>query len=279
MKKQLIVNADDYGRTPGVTRGIIKAYKEGIVTSTTVMMNMPGVEEAVALADKGLGMGVHLVFTSWKPLLPPDEVRSLVDERGYFLSQEAIASNPRQIDLSELKKELKAQIERLKDLGREPDHLDCHHFVYMHPTFFAVYLELAEEHRLPVRLPFPPKKEIRRVLTSFSIISGLPLSLLHDMVDRDIELARTKRVAHPDYFIASFYGETATLESLLRIIEGLQEGVTEMLTHPGFADEELLAQSTYALPREVELELLCDPRVKERIKELGIELVDFSVLR
>jgi len=289
MSKQLIVNADDYGRTEGVTRGITRAHREGIVTSTTVMMNMPNVEEALGLADDypDLGTGVHLVFTAWRPLLPstelrtgpPAEVPSLVDEDGHFHSQEAILSNPGRIDPDELKAELRAQIERFRSFGRQPDHLDCHHFVHIYPPFFAVYVELAEEYGLPVRLPFPPEEEWDEAAATVSIAQGLPPALLREIARQDIGLVQAKGIPHPDRFIRSFYGEGAlALENLLSILDGLSEGISELMTHPGLSDEKLLAKSTYAKERERELELLCHPRVRERIGELGIELVNFGVL-
>jgi predicted glycoside hydrolase/deacetylase ChbG (UPF0249 family) len=281
MSKQLIVNADDYGKTEGVTRGIIQAHREGIVTSTTAMMNMSNVEDALKLADDcpDLGMGVHLVFTAWRPILPPAEVPSLVDEAGYFHSQEAILPHPGRIDTDELKAELRTQIESLRTLGREPDHLDCHHFTHIYPPFFAVYVELAEEYGLPVRLPFPPEEEWGEAAASASMTQGLPADLIREIARQDIGLVRAKGIPHPDHFVQSFSGETTTLESLLAILKGLPEGISEMMTHPGFADEELLARSTYAKERERELELLCHPRVKERIGELGIELVNFGALK
>jgi predicted glycoside hydrolase/deacetylase ChbG (UPF0249 family) len=281
MSKQLIVNADDYGKTEGVTQGIIQAHREGIVTSTTVMMNMPNVEEALGLADDcpDLGMGVHLVFTAWRPLLPPAEVPSLVDEAGHFHSQEAILSHPGRIDTDELKAELSAQIESLRALGREPDHLDCHHFIHVYSPFFAVYVELAEEYGLPVRLPFPPEEEWDEAAASVSMVQGLPPELLREIARQDIGLVQAKGIPHPDHFVQSFSGEALTLENLLGILEELPEGVSELMTHPGLVDEKLLAKSTYAIERERELALLCHPRVEERIGELGIELVNFSVLK
>jgi predicted glycoside hydrolase/deacetylase ChbG (UPF0249 family) len=281
MSKQLIVNADDYGKTEGVTRGIIQAHYEGIVTSTTVMMNMPNVEEALRLADDcpDLGMGVHLVFTAWRPLLPTTEVASLVDEAGYFHSQEAILSNLNRIDTDELKTELRTQIESLRASGREPDHLDFHHFIHIYPPFFAVYVELAAEYGLPVRLPFPPEEEWDEAAASVSMVQGLPADLLRDIVRQDIGLVQAKGISHPDRFVQSFHGEALTLENLLGILEGLPEGISELITHPGLANEKLLAKSTDSKEREAEIELLCHPQVKERIGELGIELVNFGVLK
>lgn len=281
MSKQLIVNADDYGRTEGVTQGIIRAHREGIVTSTTVMMNMPQVEDALGLAGDypDLGIGVHLVFTAWRPRLPPAETPSLVDADGYFHSQEAIMSHPNRIDTDELKAELRTQIESLRALGRKPDHLDCHHFIHIYPSFFAVYVELAEEYGLPVRLPFPHEEEWDEAAASVSMAQGLPADLLQEIVRQDIGMVQAKGIPHPDHFVQSFYGEALTLENLLSILEGLPEGISELMTHPGLADEKLLTKSTYGKEREVEVELLCHPQVKERIGELGIELVNFGVLK
>ena len=282
MSKRLIVNADDYRKTEGVARGIIQAHREGIVTSTTVMMNLPQVEEALRLADDcpDLGMGVHLVFTAWRPLLTPAEVPSLVDEDGHFHSREAILSRPERIDTDELKAELRTQIERFRASGRQPDHLDCHHFIHLYPPFFAIYVELAEEYGLPIRLPFPPEEEWDEAAASMSIAHGLPPDFLREIARHDIALVQTKGIPHPDRFVQSFHGKEAlTLENLLGILEGLPEGISEMMTHPGLSDEKLLDKGRYGKERGRELELLCHPQTKERIGELGIELVTFSVLR
>ena len=96
---------------------------------------------------------------------------------------------------------------------------------------------------------------------------------------QDIGLVQARGVPHPDRFVQSFYGETLALENLLSILEGLPEGISELMTHPGLADEKLLAKSTYGKEREAEIELLCHPQVKEMIGELNIELVNFGVLK
>lgn len=281
MGKRLIVNADDYGRTAGVVEGILQAHQQGIVTSTTAMMNMPGIEDALRPAQScpDLGLGVHLVFSAWRPLLPPEQIPSLMDGDGTFLSQRAIWAQPGAIRRDELWAELTAQIERFQALtGHPPDHLDCHHFVHSHPLFFAVYVELAAQWDLPIRAPFLPDKTLNRAAATVPLIEGLPLSKVRDMMRQDRELVQANGVCHPDHFVGTFYGEEAvTLENLLAILESLSEGTTELMCHPGLADEQLLAQSIYGRPREKELELLCHPRVRDRIDELGIELVNFAL--
>ena len=245
------------------------------------MMNIAQVEDALELAGDcpDLGMGVHLVFTALRPVLPPAEVPSLVDEAGYFHSQKAILSKPNRIDTGELKAELRTQIEHFRALGREPDHLDCHHFIHIYPPFFAVYVELAEKYGLPVRLPFPPEEEWDEAAASVSLVQGLPADLLREIVRQDIGLVQAKGIAHPNHFVQSFSGEGLTLNNLLGILEDLPEGISELMTHPGLADEKLLTESSDTREREAEVRLLCHPRVRERIGELGIELVNFGVLK
>jgi hypothetical protein len=282
MSKRLIVNADDYGRTAGVVEGILRAHQQGIVTSTTAMMNMPRIEEALRRAQGclELGLGVHLVFSAWRPLLPPEQIPSLVDMDGAFLNQRAIWARPEAIQRDELRAELTAQVERFRALtGRAPDHLDCHHFVHSHPLFFAVYVELAAQWGLPIRAPFPPEETLSQAAATVPLIEGLPFSEVRDMMRQDRALVRVSGVRHPDHFVGSFYGEEAvTLENLLAVLEGLDEGITELMCHPGLADEQLLAESVYGWPREKELELLCHPRVRDKLDKLGIELVNFGAL-
>jgi len=282
MSKRLIVNADDYGRTARVVEGILQAHQQGIVTSTTAMMNMPGIEDALRRAQScpELGLGVHLVFSAWRPLLPPEQIPTLVDADGTFLSQKVLWARPEAIQRSELRAELTAQVKRFRDLtGRSPDHLDCHHFVHHHPFFFAVYVELAAHCGLPIRAPFPPEEALSQAAATVPLIEGLPLSEVRDIIRRDREIVQANGVRHPDHFVSSFYGEEAvTLENLLAIVENLNEGTTELMCHPGLTDEQLLVKSIYGRPREKELQLLCHPRVRDKIDALGIELVNFGVL-
>ncbi len=282
MARYLIVNADDFGRSRGVNLGILKAHKEGIVTSTSFMVNQPFAQEGASILKDtpSLGAGVHLVFSAGKPILPPEKVPSLVDPQGLFLTQEALLAGAERVSQEELKAEFKAQIERFRTLvGREPDHLDCHHFVHVHPHFFAVYVEVAKEEGLPIRNPLPrSSQEIEFILGSLpSSLRNLPREMASAILEVDLKLAGSVRA--PDNFIGSFFGEGAvTLENLLAILESIGEGVTELMCHPAFVDEELLSSSAYALPREKELEVLCHPKVRQKVEELGIELVNFSIL-
>jgi len=282
MQRQLIVNADDYGRSPGVSRGILQAHREGIVTSTTVMINQPGVEPQLeeALACGDLGIGLHLVFSAWRPLLPPESIPGLVRSDGMFLDQHSLWAQAERIPQEQLRAELTAQMERFVSLaGREPDHLDCHHFVHLYPPFFQVYADLAAQFRLPLRVPFPPESDFAASVGTLSFLEGFPRDLVRGMIATNSALLIARGLAHPDHFIGTFFGrEALTLEHLAKLLEALPQGVCELMCHPGY-DDPFLSSSTYRLERETELALLTAHAVRERVDALGIELVTFKAVQ
>lgn len=281
MTRRLIVNADDYGRSPGVSRGILEAHRKGIVTSTTVLINQPQVEDqlADALACPDLGIGLHLVFTAWRPVLPAGSVPGLVDANGFFLDQHAAWAQAEDMPVKQLRAEFAAQIERFVRLaGRLPDHVDCHHFVHLYPPFFQEYAALAARHGLPLRVPFPPASEFEQAVSTLPFLEGFPHDLVRGMIATDTALLLARNLAYPDRFIANFFGRQAlTLEHLKRLLTELPPGTSELMCHPGYVDP-ALATSTYRSARELELHLLTDPAIREHLACQGIELVTFGAL-
>ncbi len=280
MTRQLIVNADDFGRTRGVSAGVLRAHQEGIVTSTTAMMNMPGVAADLHLAQTEaprLGLGVHLNFTAGRPLLPPEWCASLVDEHGHFLKQEVITANPDRIKPDELRAELKSQITTFKNaMNALPDHLDAHHFVHLYPPLFEVYLDLADSFKLPMRIPFP--RQADKIDHIPPIISGVPPETARSILRADQQQLAARSIKAPDHFLATFYDQQTTLEHLLQLLENLAEGTTELMTHPGIVDESLQAESSYTVQREQEIAVLTSPQVKAHLTELEIQLITFADL-
>ncbi len=274
MAIHLIVNADDYGRTPGVSRGIREAHLRGIVTSTTVMTNMPGVEDALSQALQecpGLGLGVHLVLTSGQPVLPAADVPSLTEGRPEFPALAKQTHRLGRLAPADAKAEWRAQIARFVVLaGRAPDHLDSHHhFAYFSEPLFRAMLELAAEYGCAIRLPRAAPN---------GAMAGLPLELRPQIREFLPRLAGEFGPRCPDRFEATFYDQTATLEHLLGLLAGVREGVTELMCHPGYADAELLDGSTYNRQREAELAVLTDPAVAALVDERGIRLITFQQL-
>jgi predicted glycoside hydrolase/deacetylase ChbG (UPF0249 family) len=252
---KLIVNADDFGYTPGVTRGIVRAHREGIVTATTMIANAPDTDGAAkaAHANASLDVGVHLVTTYGQPLTPVAQVPSLVEPSGRF---------PRLADLlrtgtpvaGEALIEYRAQYRRVRDLiGREPTHIDTHHWVHDMPALEDAVLALAKETGAAART--------------------------HD--GRQRARFREAGVRTPDGFVREFQHQGAIhLESLLEILERIAEqgGVVELMCHPAEPDEPLLKGSSYAAERGVELDTLTDPRIRAAVDRLSIELVDYRAL-
>src|SRR5690242_18920412 len=112
--KRLIINSDDYGRSPDISRGIRQAHLNGVVSSTTCMMNIPTTAQDVAVAVQEtpkLGMGVHLVLTMGKPILPREAVSSIVDEQGNNRKYVPFLDNIPQLNIAEVKAEWQAQID------------------------------------------------------------------------------------------------------------------------------------------------------------------------
>lgn len=275
MASSLIVNADDYGRTPGVATGIREAHRRGIVTSTTAMMNMPGVEDALREAQAQcprLGLGVHLVLTSGRPLLPAAQVPSLTVGGDLFLRPEALVQRLPALEYGEVLAEWRAQVERFVGVtGKAPDHLDVHHHVaYWTALLFRAMLELAREQRCAIRLPTGVEAD--------AVDPELPPDLVQPIAQWGRPLLDEFGPRHPEHIDTSFYGTGATLDVLLGILDRLAPGTTELMCHPGYADAELLGGSSYNRQRQGELAILTDARTLARVQERGIELISFAGL-
>ena len=280
MIRTLIVNADDLGMSEGVTRGILEAHRDGIVTSSSAMMNAPhaheGLETALREAPE-LGLGLHLTLTWGRPVLPPERVPSLVDANGDFLSVPRGVALPGRWSRNDIAAELRAQRDRFVEIaGRPPDHVDAHHGIttYTAPVR-EVMLEIAGEHGIAVRRGragwFAPMERLMPAAADLPNAWGPWLDRVPTPWRRGPMGERTP--LSTDGLDLRFFGERATVEQLLRILDTLPGGVTELLCHPGHDT----GGDDYAF-REAELAALTDPRVRAKVEEAGIELASFAVL-
>lgn len=280
LMKQLIVNADDFGRSEGINRGILEAHRNGIVTSTTVMINFPDAEPAIRQAQAGapgLGLGLHLNLTAGVPVLPPDQVPSLVTAQGAFHAFETWPEVAGQLDPGDLEAELRAQLDRFVTVaGRAPDHLDAHnHATYLIPPALRVMLAMAAEHGLPLRdaglnLDNDDNDVVRTLIRGR--IAALGASLADDV--RAV-LDEGPAPLCPARLEVRFFGERATLGDLLVILTTLpDDGVTEIMCHPGYLDG--LNPDTSYRGREDELAHLTHRATRELVQAEGIRLVTFA---
>lgn len=242
-QRYVILNADDLGYDPAVTRGILEAMRRGVVSSTTFMVNTPFSEEA-ARAARGLAVGLHLNLARNAPVsdaVPPELLTNgeFVEARAGELSAQMVA------------REAHAQLDRLAALlGAEATHVDVHKHLHRYPEVLAGLAQAAKERGVPVR----------------SIDPGMRAEL------------RRRGVATNDGFLGDA-GTTAywTLAQLEADLARAGDGVTELMCHPGYAPEKV--KSGYAAQREGELATFVDPRARELIARSGVTLTDFRVLR
>jgi predicted glycoside hydrolase/deacetylase ChbG (UPF0249 family) len=250
--KRLIVNADDFGRTEGIVRGTLDAHQRGIVTSATAMVLETAAREGLRRAREQapeLPLGLHFVLTGGgSPASPPDRVRALAPEGRFPRSLEAL---PAALPSKEIRRELEAQLALFEEMaGTSPSHLDSHHHCAIHPSVGPVFAAVARERGIPARSSNETSRGMLRA-------AGVPT---------------------PDAFLDAFFGSGATSGTLLRLVAELSDGVTELMCHPGYSDEELRRGSSYADERDAEITALCDPRVRAAIAADGVQLASFQDL-
>jgi predicted glycoside hydrolase/deacetylase ChbG (UPF0249 family) len=225
----LIVNADDFGRSPGVNRGVIRTYEEGIVTSATLMVRWPAAEEAAEYARRhSLSVGLHVDLGEW-------EFRD-----GEWQSRYQVLSGTSEEEAAE---EIGGQLRRFEALvGRPPTHLDSHQHVHRADPARTCLIRLGHRLGVPVR--------------------GLT----------------------PGFAYAGFYGQdpkgntvpdAISVDALVRTIEELPPGVTELGCHPAAETDH---PSSYVRERLREVEVLCDSRVVAAIDRCDVSLRSFGDL-
>ena len=286
--KSLIVNADDLGWTEGVNRGIADAHRHGIVTSTSLLANGAAFEDGVKTARQlpGLGTGVHLNLSDGKPTAPADEVRSLLNENSEFAGGPEsllLRLTTKGLELREVEKEWDAQIAKVRAAGIAPTHLDGHKHVQMLPTLFAIALRLAKKHGIEAVRVSHEASPLRTALTVGSEPGSVVLKQEVQarglkLLARDArEMAERSGIATSDYFCGIAQTGVLTKAGVLKLLGSLPEGTTELMCHPGYADEELQKSATrLQQSRQTELEILTDQEVRKTVAELGIRLINYE---
>jgi len=242
-KPAVIINADDLGYDPGITDGIVASMRNGIVCSTTLLVNTSYSTRAAAQAT-GVAVGLHLNLARYVPVSPRFPVSFLVD--GEF--SESLAPS---LPAEAVETETLAQLDRASELlHREPTHIDVHKHLHRHPEVLAGVIAAARIRGLPVRSIDP---EMRSVL-------------------------RQNGVASTDHFIGDAGVQPYwTLDRLETALKALPKGVTELMCHPGHAPQHV--RSSYAAQREIELETFTSEKARELVSKLGVELVTFETIR
>ena len=152
-------------------------------------------------------------------------------------------------------------------MGVLPDHLDAHHFVHLYPPLFEVYVDLADNFKLPARIPFPRQAaELDRMPP---IIAGVPPETARSIVHADQQQLAARSIKSTDHFVATFYDKTISVPFLMEILASLPQGSSELMTHPGLLDDQLRKESKYNVQREDELAVLTNPQMIDYLARIG----------
>lgn len=294
MQKYLIVNADDLGLARPTNLAIGQAFREGILTSASLMANMPACRHAleqVVRPNPGLGVGIHFCLTSGRPVLPAASVQLLVNRRGefcrgFFGLYRLLYGRQRHAASAQIAAELRAQIQRLDHAGICLDHVDSHQHVHMIPPIFAVVAELAAARGAAVRIADEHFRLAPRWLPRWLACAtngGLAKKvILSHFAREDRGIGQNGR--HADHYFGVLETGKITPQVLREVFAALPSGFAEINCHPGPAgpaDETMVCSQAdrhfHASPnRAAELAALMDPALRNALSAAAITLARFQ---
>jgi hopanoid biosynthesis associated protein HpnK len=279
--KELIVNADDFGLSAGANRAVITAYREGILTSASLMTAGRAFDEAVSLAreNPGLQVGLHLTLVQGRAVLPPGAISRLADSEGNFPRNPVAAGmryffNP--AARRELRHEIEAQILRVKATGIPLSHVDGHLNIHMHPAVFDILTELMPKHGITSfrltredlsRDPAEPgTRSFGRRLDSF---------IFGALARRCKPRLRNLGITHAAEVKGLLNSGRMTEPYLLEVLDRLEDGLTEIYFHPGCLPDPVLKSLMPDYLHGEELAALLSVRVLQKLAEQGIRLRNY----
>jgi chitin disaccharide deacetylase len=270
--RRLIVNADDLGLHPGISTGAVRAFRDGIVTSVSVVANGAAFDEAVRAIKEcpTIGVGVHLTLVGETPLLSADSLPTLAP-RGR-LPQDFVALFARlcvgRVRLAEIEQELAAQVARLQETGLRITHMDSHQHVHLHPQILPIVLRLAarfDVHAIRAPACVRPVTRIRP-------------ALLTVFTRRAQRLARRCELRTPDTLLGLARSGRLDEDYLVRLIARLPPGSSELVCHPGQGDGTIAARYRWGFRWDDEAKALTSPRVREALEAADVRLINYARL-
>ncbi len=279
--KQLIITSDDFGLSDGVNRAVEQAWKGGLLTGASIMPGGGAFSNAVAIARRnpGLQIGLHLTLVQGRAVLPPAELPGLVDRAGNFSNNPVTAGFRYFIDRGlycQLKREIEAQIKRVFDAGIALTHIDGHLNMHLHPTVFRILAELMPRYgittfrlareRLSHNIRFDRERKFGKALET------LIFGFLTDHARPELDRLGISYAAEVKGMLNS---GRMTERYLLDIIDGVQDGVTEMYFHPGILPDAEISRRMPDYRHREELAAIMSPVLRKRLKDLQIELRNY----
>jgi hopanoid biosynthesis associated protein HpnK len=279
--KELVINADDFGLSGGANRGVIRAWREGILTSASLMVGGGAFDEAVQLAweNPGLQVGLHLTLVQGRGVVEHGGTPSITDSTGNF-TDDPVLAGMRYFFLKPLRgqlyREIEGQIEKFRNTGLPLSHIDGHLNIHMHPVVFEILMELMPRYgissfrlsreRLVTDLRLAPRRFMGKATDAF-IFSRLSSRCIPGL-DR-------LGVTYSTEVKGLLNSGRMTEDYLLSALDELQDGLTEIYFHPGSLPDQEISRRMPDYRHEEELTALTSGRVKEKVRRLGLRLRNY----
>ena len=278
--RYIIINADDFGRHAEINRAVEEGLVHGCLRSATVMPGGAAFAGAIDIARRHeeLGLGVHFTLVDGHPILPPEEIPSLVGSEGDFLPDHTALLKrylKGSINLEEVRRELAAQLQKVEATGIPISHVDSHQHMHTLPGIIDIVLDLAA--RAGIRAVRTPRTPL--FAGAFGglgqLVGRLGLSTLARLAACK---AHRRGLLTPDNFAGIVAGEAVSEGELLHLIAYLPQGTTEVMMHPGMKNDVLQEDSGWQHDFEAELAAILSPRVGEALRKAEVEPVNFRYL-
>lgn len=273
---RIIINADDFGITKGVNRAIFKLAEAKIVTSTSVMSNIPHYLE-IKNINSATGIGIHLNLTIGKPVLPTKMISTLINKSGNFFNLPTLIKMTKngKISKKEVEAEFDAQTKRLIDIGIQPDHINSHQSLLKYPFFIPIFKKIAKKYCIKAVRSYSPRKFVlKRLLSLRKIVKSLYLEYQKIKWKHDGFNVTNK---YDSLLGINLTHETA-IKRLNEIFHNLPKGVLELTVHPGYCDDDNSLLGNYLYEREIEVNTLLSKDFKKIKENSKAALISFKQL-
>ena len=276
--KNLIVNADDFGRHALINRAVERAFNSGCLKSATLMAGGVAFDDAVKLAKKipALGVGIHFTLANGNPILPPEDIPTLVTAQGIFHADYVTFLKKYfggKISLAEVRAELAAQLNKIRRAGLTLTHFDSHQHLHHMPGIIEIVLDLAAAENIFAMRVADTKIFDGELKNIGQFIGRLGLGSLAKFAAHK---AHKKNFATPEHFAGIVAGEAVNENFLLKLIENLRGGTTEIMLHPGTDNKILQDFCQWEHNFEAELAAVTSKRVLTLLKEKNIAAINFA---
>jgi len=272
MPRRLIVNADDFGRSHSINEAVIRAHREGILTTASLMVNEPGFEQAVALARENLrlGVGLHLTLLCGHSALPPSKIPGLVDRQGQFTSNPAKAGCRYFFNRglrSQLRNEIRAQLEKFRATGLCLDHVNGHLHLHLHPTLLGILMDVADEFGIKrVRLTCDPFWLNTKLASGRWGYRALHAVIFACLSAQARPVLKRRGIRYTGAVFGLLQNAFVDDAYILKLLPRLPDGDSELYSHPSLDQF------------RNEFDALISPRVRAQIEQLGIKLIRYQDL-